>query len=76
MNLDPTVFVQYGVLGIMLAWFAIRLEKRLDNHTSVINDLVIAHALDVLSRSPSEGLRGEADKLLQRATHRKTALSS
>lgn len=67
---------QYGIPGVVLAWFMFRVEKKLDNHTSVINDLALSITLDVVSReniSPSVKSRG--DELLERLTQRKVTMA-
>ena len=75
MNIDPNVFVQYGILGVVLAWFMFRVEKKMDAHTLVINDLVISNALAVLSRNDvPQPISDQASELLNRATARKPNL--
>lgn len=74
-NLDPSILIQYGVLGIVLLWFMFRLEKKLDRHTSVINDLVESIALDVISRDHvSEHVKGRAEGILSRSAERARSL--
>jgi hypothetical protein len=69
MSLDPNIFAQYGLLGIMLWWFAFRFEKRLDKHSEVVNNLSRSILLDVLSRDTlSERVREEAQNLLKQVS--------
>lgn len=35
----PEMFLQYGVLGMILAWFMFRMEKKLDSIPSAIKEL-------------------------------------
>ncbi len=37
---DPNLLLNYGVLGIVLAWFMFRLEKIIKNNTAATNALV------------------------------------
>lgn len=74
--LDPNVFLQFGLAGIVLWWVMVRVEKRLDSHTSVLNDLVLAITLEVQTRdSLSPQARDRVDTILERATARKPHLS-
>lgn len=77
MNADVTApLMQLGVAGAMLWWFMARVEKKLDTHTSVINDLAQAITLDVLTRdTASDAAKQRADVLLERVTSRKSHLS-
>lgn len=69
--MDPTTFAQYGLLGLVLAWFMLRLEKKIERHTAVINDLVEAITIEVLSRKDlHEGARTRAEHLLERTHYR------
>ncbi len=71
--IDSTVIAQYGITGVVLLWFMLRFEKKMDKHTSVINDLVEAITLDVLSReSVHPGARARAEKILERTNYRST----
>jgi hypothetical protein len=72
MTIDPGIFAQYGVIGLMLWWFAFRLEKRLDRHSEIVNALSRSILLDVLSRDNlSERVRLEANTLLDQVQLRK-----
>ncbi len=63
--------VQFGIAGVMLAWFMFRLEKKMDAHTQVIGDLAQSILLDVLSRdSLSDTTRRNAHELMERVTNR------
>ncbi len=70
-SVDPTILAQYGIVGVVLLWFMLRFEKKMDKHTSVINDLVEAITLDVLSRdSVHEAARVRAERILERTQYR------
>lgn len=71
---DYSIFMQYGAIGVVLMWFMFRVEKRLDDHTSVISDLARSILLDVLSRdSLSDALRHEATEVMNRVAQRDTS---
>lgn len=71
MTFDLAVFTQFGLVGVVLAWFMFRMEKILDSHTKTINDLTKTLLLEVLSREQlSDHLRAEANEVLQRVTAR------
>ncbi len=73
-TLDSASFVQFGLAGVVLFWFMFRMEKKLDAHTSVINDLVKAISLDVLSRVHiNEHVRISAQEVLKRSESRAEA---
>lgn len=69
--IDSGVFVQYGIIGLILYWFMFRLEKKLDKHSSVLNDFTEIIAIDVLSRENLNGVvRTRAEKVLERTQAR------
>lgn len=71
MPTEYSAFAQYGITGIVLLWFMFRMEKKLDAHTSVINDLVKAISLDVLARPGAhENIKTSAREILTRADRR------
>lgn len=71
MTFDPTVFAQYGLLGIILAWFMWRLERKLDSIATVINDFTVASLLETLSRETlSDHLRSQATEILKRVSQK------
>ncbi len=37
--ITPDMLLQYGILGAVLAWFMLRMEKKLDALTIAIQDL-------------------------------------
>jgi len=39
MSLTPDMLLQYGVLGVVLAWFMFRMEKKIEALTEAIDDL-------------------------------------
>lgn len=39
MEFDPVIIYQYGLLGIMLAWFMFRTEKKLDESNKLLSEL-------------------------------------
>lgn len=71
MNFDPAIFVQYGILGVVLAWFMFRMERKIENHTAVINDLVRTISMDILARENiPDSIKSSATDVLQRANTR------
>lgn len=70
---DYSSLVQLGVAGVMLAWFMFRVERKMEDHTQVVNDLARSILLDVLSRdSLTDPLRREATDLMERVSRRQT----
>lgn len=70
-NIDPSAifanYSQYGLLGIMLYWFAVRFERRLEKHSDVISALSRSILLDVLSRpNLSPRVKEEVHELLEK----------
>lgn len=39
MTIDPNTLIQYGVLGVVLAWFMFRMEKKIEALTEAIQEL-------------------------------------
>lgn len=77
MTFNPEMIAQYGGLAVVLGWFMFRFEKKIDAHTSIINDLVAAITLETVSRpgtTPQVQLR--AEELLKRSESRKSVLAS
>ena len=74
MNIDPAIFAQLGVAGVMLYWFMVRFERKLDANTAVLVELSQAILLDVASRENiSDRVRVEAHKLLEQSKQRTAA---
>lgn len=68
---DYAPLLQFGIAGVMLAWFMFRVEKRLEDHTGIIGDLAKSILIDVLSRdNVSNTLRHEAEQAKTRIDQR------
>jgi hypothetical protein len=71
MTFDPAIVVQYGILGVVLAWFMFRMERKIDLHTAVINDLVRTISMELISRpSVPPVIKDQANAVLDRANAR------
>jgi hypothetical protein len=65
---DLSSFAEYGLFGIILAWFMFRFEKKMDQHSAVINDFVETMTIDILTRPGiTESAKTRAERLLERA---------
>ena len=50
MNVDVSNLVNVGAVGVVLAWFMVRAERKLDELIRAVNRLAMAHAIDVATR--------------------------
>lgn len=66
-QVDTSTVAQYGLPGIVLAWFMLRAEKRLGSIEDIVRDLTKSILLDVVSRpDASHSVREEAEKLMDK----------
>ncbi len=71
-TVDPTTFAQYGIPGLVISWFALRAERKLDAIAGEIGILARTVLLDVVSRDASpEKVRKAANEILDEIERRK-----
>lgn len=71
-TVTPGTLAQYGLPGLMIAWFALRAEKRLEAIETVIGTLAKTVLLDVVSRDATpEKVRKSAAEILEEIERRK-----
>jgi hypothetical protein len=48
--LSPTLMAQFGIAGVVLAWFMFRVERRMDDMRQALDRLTRAQMLTLLAR--------------------------
>ena len=66
MNVDVSNLVNIGAVGVVLAWFMLRAEKKLDELIRAVNRLAMSHAIDVATRNDAPTvIKRQAEAILQ-----------